>query len=33
VLRFEPVAAATADELISAVGPAIDRYLTGDIAS
>jgi hypothetical protein len=31
VLRFEPVAAATADELAAAVGPAIDRYLTGDI--
>jgi AcrR family transcriptional regulator len=33
VLRFEPVAAASADELAAAVGPAIDRYLTGDIAS
>jgi AcrR family transcriptional regulator len=32
VLRFEPVAAATADELAAAVGPAIDRYLTGDIS-
>lgn len=31
VLRFEPVAAATPDELAAAVGPTIDRYLTGDI--
>jgi AcrR family transcriptional regulator len=32
VLRFEPVAAATPDELAAAVGPAIDRYLAGDIS-
>jgi AcrR family transcriptional regulator len=31
VLRFEPVAAASTDELAVAVGPTIDRYLTGDI--
>ena len=31
VLRFDSVAAATADELAAAIGPAIDRYLTGDI--
>jgi hypothetical protein len=31
VLRFEPVAAASADELAAAIGPAIDRYLAGDI--
>ena len=31
LLRFEPVAAATADDLAAAVGPTIDRYLTGDI--
>ena len=31
VLRFEPIAAATPDELAAAVGPVIDRYLTGDI--
>lgn len=31
VLRFEPVAAASTDELAAAVGPTIDRYLTGDI--
>jgi AcrR family transcriptional regulator len=31
VLRFGPVAAASADELAAAVGPTIDRYLTGDI--
>ncbi len=32
VLRFGSVAAASPDELAAAVGPAIDRYLTGDIA-
>lgn len=31
VLRFEPVVAASADELAAAVGPTLDRYLTGDI--
>lgn len=31
LLRFEPVAAASADELAAAVGPTIDRYLTGGI--
>jgi AcrR family transcriptional regulator len=31
VLRFEPVATASAAELAAAVGPTIDRYLTGDI--
>ena len=31
VLRFEPVASASADELAAAVGPTIDRYLTGEI--
>ena len=31
VLRFASVAAASADELAAAIGPAIDRYLTGDI--
>jgi AcrR family transcriptional regulator len=33
VLRFGPVAAASADDLAAAVGPVIDRYLTGDIDS
>jgi AcrR family transcriptional regulator len=33
VLRFGPVAAASADEVAAAVGPTIDRYLTGDIDS
>jgi len=33
VLRFGPVAAASADELAAAVGPTIDRYLAGDIDS
>ncbi len=32
VLQLGPVAAVTADELAAAVGPAIDRYLGGDIA-
>jgi AcrR family transcriptional regulator len=31
VLRFEPVASASTDELAAAVGPTIDRYLTGEI--
>jgi AcrR family transcriptional regulator len=31
LLRFEPVAAASADDLAAAVGPTIDRYLTGHI--
>ena len=32
VLQFGPVAAASADDLAAAIGPAIDRYLTGDIS-
>ncbi len=32
VLQLGPVAAVSADELAAAVGPAIDRYLDGDIA-
>jgi len=32
VLQFGPVAAASADDLAVAIGPAIDRYLTGDIS-
>jgi AcrR family transcriptional regulator len=32
VLRFGPVAEASPDELAAAIGPAIDRYLTGDIS-
>lgn len=31
VLRIGPVAAAEPDELVAAVGPAIDRYLTGSL--
>jgi AcrR family transcriptional regulator len=31
VLRFGPVADASPDELAAAIGPTIDRYLTGDI--
>ena len=32
VLRIGPVAHASQDELAAAIGPAIDRYLTGDIS-
>lgn len=32
VLRFGPVAEASPDELAAAIGPTIDRYLTGDIS-
>jgi AcrR family transcriptional regulator len=32
VLRFGPVAEAGPDELAAAIGPVIDRYLTGDIS-
>jgi AcrR family transcriptional regulator len=32
VLRFGPVAEASPEELAVAIGPTIDRYLTGDIA-
>jgi AcrR family transcriptional regulator len=32
VLRFGPVADASPDELAAAIGPAIDRYLTGDLS-
>lgn len=31
VVRFEPLASADADTLVAAVGPTIQRYLTGDI--
>jgi AcrR family transcriptional regulator len=31
VLAFEPVAAASADDLAATIGPTLDRYLTGDI--
>ena len=31
VLRFGPLAEATPEELAAAIGPTIDRYLTGDI--
>jgi AcrR family transcriptional regulator len=32
VLRFGPVAEASPEELAAAIGPVIDRYLTGDIS-
>jgi AcrR family transcriptional regulator len=31
VIRLEPVASASVDELVEAVGPTIQRYLTGDV--
>lgn len=31
VLKLEPVASATPDELAAAVGPVLQRYLTGDV--
>jgi AcrR family transcriptional regulator len=31
VLRFGPVATASQDELVAAIGPNIDRYLAGDL--
>ena len=31
VLRVEPLASASAEELVAAVGPTVQRYLTGDV--
>jgi AcrR family transcriptional regulator len=31
VVKLEPIASATLDELVAALGPTIQRYLTGDI--
>jgi AcrR family transcriptional regulator len=31
VLRLEPLASASADEVVAAVGPTVQRYLTGDV--
>jgi AcrR family transcriptional regulator len=33
VSRLEPLASASIDELVAAVGPTVQRYLTGDIGS
>ncbi len=33
VLELEPMASASADELVAAIGPTIQRYLTGDVTS
>lgn len=33
VIQLGPVAAATPDELAAAIGPTIDRYLTGDLGT
>ena len=32
VLRLEPLASATTDELVEALAPTLQRYLTGDVA-
>jgi AcrR family transcriptional regulator len=32
VLRLGPIASASRDELVAAIGPNIDRYLTGDLS-
>ena len=32
VLRIEPLASASADSIVAAVGPTLQRYLTGDVA-
>ena len=31
VLRLEPLASASPEELVAAIGPTVQRYLTGDI--
>jgi hypothetical protein len=31
VLRLEPLASARADDVVAAVGPTVQRYLTGDV--
>ncbi len=33
VLGLEPLAAATTEDLIAAIGPTVQRYLTGDVGS
>lgn len=33
VVRLEPIAAATIDDLAAAVGPSVQRYLTGDLGT
>lgn len=32
LLRLEPIASASADDLVAAIGPVIQRYLTGDLS-
>jgi AcrR family transcriptional regulator len=32
VLRLEPLASASPDEVVAAIGPTVQRYLTGDVA-
>jgi hypothetical protein len=31
VLELEPIASASVDELVAAIGPSIQRYLVGDL--
>jgi hypothetical protein len=31
VLRLEPLASASPDEIVAAIGPNVQRYLTGDV--
>jgi len=33
IARLEPLASASIDELVAAVGPTVQRYLTGDIGA
>ena len=33
IFKLEPVASATADELAAAIGPTLERYLTGDLGT
>jgi hypothetical protein len=32
VLRLEPLASASREDVVAAVGPTVQRYLTGDVA-
>jgi hypothetical protein len=33
VARIEPLASASLDDLVAAIGPSVQRYLTGDLAA
>lgn len=32
VVRLEPIASATTDDLVASIAPTLQRYLTGDLA-